>query len=149
MTADRSTPLAGSPRWAGRISGARWWTRPMSWFATIPSGGCEFHRLEKRIGRNKAYVAVARKLLVVVFHVLSKEEADRFAEPERVARSLFNHIYQRVGVSQPTRRCYSEGICPLPPGSLGIGDLIEEVPWGTTRSSCRPVRWWSEIGKLI
>jgi len=39
-------------------------------------------------------VAIARKLLVAVWHVLAKAEADRFAEPARVARKLLNYTYQ-------------------------------------------------------
>jgi hypothetical protein len=34
-------------------------------------------------------VAVARKLLVAVWHVLTHREADRFADPTQVACSLF------------------------------------------------------------
>jgi hypothetical protein len=37
----------------------------------------ELARLEPRLGRNKAMVAIARKLLVVVWHVLSRQEADK------------------------------------------------------------------------
>jgi len=44
-----------------------------------------FERLADRTGRNKAIVAIARKLLVVVWHVLAKQVADRQAVPERVA----------------------------------------------------------------
>ncbi len=48
----------------------------------------QFDRLANRIGRHKAIVAIARKLLVVIWHVLSKKEADRRADPDRVAFSL-------------------------------------------------------------
>jgi len=44
--------------------------------------------LEKRLGSNKAAVAIARKLLVVVWHVLTASAADRHANPERVAGKL-------------------------------------------------------------
>src|SRR5205823_3650869 len=44
-----------------------------------------FERLADRTGRNKAIVAIARKLLVVVWHVLAKQVADLQAVPERVA----------------------------------------------------------------
>lgn len=46
----------------------------------------QFERLEQRIGRRKAIVAIARKLLVVVWHVLYHRRADRQADPERVVR---------------------------------------------------------------
>jgi hypothetical protein len=44
-----------------------------------------FERLADRIGRHKAIVAIARKLLVVVWHVLAERVADREAVPEQVA----------------------------------------------------------------
>ena len=42
-----------------------------------------------RIGKRKASVAVARKLLVVIWHVLTGQVADRHAEVEAVARTRF------------------------------------------------------------
>jgi transposase len=58
---------------------------------THPHWQAELARLEPRLGRNKAIVAIARKLLVVVWHVLTHGEADRFADPELVARKLLAH----------------------------------------------------------
>jgi transposase len=46
----------------------------------------QFETLAERIGRQKAIVAIARKLLVVIWHVLSARVADRKAEPQQVAR---------------------------------------------------------------
>jgi transposase len=46
----------------------------------------QFDRLAQRIGRRKAIVAIARKLLVVVWHVLYHRRVDRQADPERVVR---------------------------------------------------------------
>jgi len=54
----------------------------------------ELARLEPRLGKNKAIVAIARKLLVTVWHVLTKGCADRFADPEQVARKLMKHALQ-------------------------------------------------------
>jgi len=48
-----------------------------------------FQRLAARIGKRKASVAVARKLLVVIWHVLTGQVADRHAEVEAVARTRF------------------------------------------------------------
>lgn len=61
---------------------------------THPHWRAELARLEPRLGKNKAIVAIARKLLVAVWHVLSKEEADRFADPQQVARMLIQHAYR-------------------------------------------------------
>jgi len=46
----------------------------------------QFERLAVRIGRKKAIVAIARKLLVVIWHVLTAKVADRRANAEQVAR---------------------------------------------------------------
>jgi len=46
----------------------------------------QFEHLAFRIGRQKAIVAIARKLLVVIWHVLSAKVADRHADPQQVAR---------------------------------------------------------------
>jgi len=98
-----------------------------------PKWRAEFRRLESRIGRNKAYVAIARKLLVVVFHVLSKKEVDRFARPERVARALFNHVYQRIGVSSLPDGVSAKEYVRYHLDQLGFRDLIQEVTWGTRK----------------
>jgi len=57
----------------------------------------EFERLEPRLGRSKAIVAIARKLLVVVWHVLTKREADRHADAAKVARGFLNIAYKDIG----------------------------------------------------
>ena len=53
----------------------------------------------------KAIVAIARKLLVVVWHVLTEQVADRQADSEAVARRLFRwgaryQVATRVGLSR-------------------------------------------------
>ena len=59
-----------------------------------PHWRAERARLELRLGTQKAIVAIARKLLVAAWHVLSHEQADRFAEPTQVACALFAHAYR-------------------------------------------------------
>ena len=53
----------------------------------------ELARLEPRLGM----VAIGRKLLVVVWHVLTKREADRHADPQQVAAHLLNRVFTDVG----------------------------------------------------
>jgi transposase len=53
-----------------------------------PYWKAQFERLSVRIGKKKAIVAIARKLLVVVWHVLSKQEADRHADQAMVTRTI-------------------------------------------------------------
>jgi len=57
----------------------------------------EFERLEPRKGRSKAVVAVARMMLVSVWHILSGEHADREIAPQQAASALFKYAYD-VGV---------------------------------------------------
>jgi transposase len=62
-------------------------THPPFWKA-------EFERLVPALGKGKAIVAIARKLLVVVWHVLTHQVADRHADRPMVTRKL-----QRWGAS--------------------------------------------------
>ena len=57
----------------------------------------ELARLEPRLGHNKTMVAIARKLLVVVWHVLTKREADKRADAAKVARNILNTVYTHIG----------------------------------------------------
>jgi len=51
-----------------------------------PTWRQQFERLQQRIGRRKAIVAIARKLLVVAWHLLYHRRVDRQADPQRVVR---------------------------------------------------------------
>ena len=69
-----------------------------------PYWKAQYARLEPRLGSNKAVVVVARKLLVVVWHVLHERTADRQAQAERVATKLMEwsrdlNTQQRGGLS--------------------------------------------------
>jgi transposase len=48
----------------------------------------QFERLARRIGKQKTIVAIARKLLVIIWHVMTAAEADRRANADRVAAKL-------------------------------------------------------------
>jgi transposase len=61
-----------------------------------PRWKAELVRLEPRLGRNKTIVAIARKLLVVIWHVLTKHQIDRTTNPTRIARKFLEFAY-RVG----------------------------------------------------
>jgi hypothetical protein len=52
---------------------------------THPYWKAQYARLERRIGSNKAAVAIARKLLVAVWYILTERTADRHADPDKVA----------------------------------------------------------------
>ena len=89
----------------------------------------EFERLEPHLGRSKAVVAIARKLLVAVWHVLSKKTADRFADSGSVARSFFAHAY-RIGVRNLPEGQSALAFTREQLDRLGIGKDLQEVPWG-------------------
>lgn len=55
---------------------------------TILSAIGDIHRLAQRIGKLKAIVAVARRILVAIWHVLTKQEADHNADPQTVHRAF-------------------------------------------------------------
>jgi transposase len=64
----------------------------------------ELQRLERRIGTGKAIVAIARKLLVAMWHVLTKQIADRRADADQVAFKLMTWAWkltpgQRLGMT--------------------------------------------------
>lgn len=96
----------------------------------------ELARMEPRLGRSKAIVAIARKLLIVVWHVLKKEIVDRHADARDVACSLFAHAYRvkvcnlgGLSAKQWTRRELDR---------LGIGRELDIIPWGTKKVKLPP-----------
>lgn len=53
-----------------------------------------YNRLAPRIGSNKAVVAVARKMLVVIWHLLTKKVVDDFANPDLIAAKFMKLAWQ-------------------------------------------------------
>jgi transposase len=83
---------SGDKRRAGRITKhgrkeLRWVLVEAAWRAadSHPYWKAQYSRLERRLGSNKAAVAIARKLLVAVWYILSQRAADRHADPDKVA----------------------------------------------------------------
>jgi transposase len=95
-----------------------------------PHWKAEFERLEPHLGRSKAIVAIARKLLVAVWHVLSQKDADRFADPAGVARSFFALAYQ-VGVKNLPEGQSALAFTREQLDRLGIGQDLQEISWGS------------------
>lgn len=48
----------------------------------------QYHKLSHRMSGNKAIVAIARRLLVAVWHVLTERATDRRADPDMIASKL-------------------------------------------------------------
>lgn len=108
---------SGQSRWTGGItkSGRRDLRRVMVDAARHASHvhghwKVQFDRLAPRIGRPKAIVAIARKLLVAVWHILTRQEADRFAADQQVACSFFALAYKMGCVT--CRRARRPGSSP-------------------------------------
>jgi transposase len=99
---------------------------------THPHWKAELARLQPRLGRNKAIVAIARKLLVTVWHVLTKDATDRFAEPVGVARKLLNHAYLLGKKNRPVGQSGAQ-YAREELDKLGIGAELTSIPWGPSR----------------
>ena len=89
-----------------------------------------FERLAARIGRHKAIVAMARKMLVVIWHVLAKRRVDRRADPERVVRYFLAwgrqaKAFARLGLKASEFARQQLDI-------LGIGQELSLVTFGAT-----------------
>jgi len=56
-----------------------------------------YQRLEPRLGRNKAIVALARQMLVAVWHILTKRQPDRYADWAKVATNFMTIAYDDFG----------------------------------------------------
>jgi transposase len=96
-----------------------------------PHWKAELARLQPRLGYNRAIVAIARKLLVTVWHVLARKVADRFAEAEKVSKKMLHFAYEvgkanRAGKSaaQFTRERMD---------TLELGSELTSIPWGSKK----------------
>jgi hypothetical protein len=102
-------------------------------------------RLEPRMGRSKAVVAIARKLLVAVWHVLTKEQADRFSEPKDVARAFIAHAY-RVGAKNRPAGQSAPSFVREQLDRLKIGQDLKTVAWGSEHRILPPSELLPEKG---
>jgi transposase len=95
-----------------------------------------FERLANRIGRQKAIVAIARKLLVVVWHVLTEHQIDRHGEIEQVARKFMNWgTQQRTATRQGLSRA---AFVRQQLDQLGLGTRLEAFAYNGQRYALPP-----------
>lgn len=99
---------------------------------THPHWKAELARLEPRLGCNKAIVAIARKLLVTVWHVLTKNVADKHADPVRVARKYMQYTYYLGKANRQTGQKSAEYVREQL-DRLGIDTDLKEIPWGVKK----------------
>ena len=102
-----------------------------------PHWKAEYERREPHLGRSKTIVAIARKLLVAVWHVLNKQVADRFADPQNVAHSFLNHAY-RVRIKNLPKRQSALAFTREQLDRLGIGRDLGEISYGTRHFKLPP-----------
>jgi transposase len=91
----------------------------------------ELARLEPRLGRNKAVVAIARKLLIAVWYVL-QGTTDKYAEPEAVAQKMLKFAYQVGKANRPNRQTAAQ-FARVRLDALGLGQELTSIPWGSKK----------------
>ena len=88
-----------------------------------------YQTLAQRIGKQKAITAIARKMIVLIWYTLFKQEADQFANVDRVTRSLMTwaitvRSWSNLGIKRPefVRRELDR---------LGIGQHLNQFKYGS------------------
>jgi len=94
-----------------------------------PHWKTELARLEPRLGRNKAVVAIARKLLIAVWYVL-QGQTDKYAEPEAIAQKMLKFAYL-VGKENRPKRQTAAQFARVRLDALGLGHELTSIPWGS------------------
>jgi len=97
-----------------------------------PHWKAELKRLEPRLGRNKAIVAIARKLLVTVWYVLAHQTTDRFAQPEIVARKWLEFAHQIGKRNRPVGQSAAQFV-RLQLDRCHLGADLQEISQGTRK----------------
>jgi transposase len=96
-----------------------------------PHWKAELARLEPRLGRNKAVVAIARKLLIAVWYVL-QGQVDKYAEDEVVAKKMLRFAYQVGKENRPNGQTAAH-FARTRMDALGLGRELTSIPWGSKK----------------
>ena len=99
---------------------------------THPHWKAELARLEPRLGRNKAIVAIARKLLVTVWYILAQHKTDHFAEPEAIAQKFLKFAYQLGKANRPAGQSAAQFVRQHL-DALHLGSELTSIPWGAKK----------------
>jgi transposase len=97
-----------------------------------PHWKAELARLQPRLGYNKSIVAIARKLLVTVWHVLARKVADRFAEPKKVSKKMLRFAYKVGKGNRPGRQTAAQ-FARERLDTLGMGQDLTSISWGSKK----------------
>ena len=106
---------------------------------THPHWHAEYLKMVKRMSTQKAKVAIARKLLVAVWHVLNGEEADRFGSEQQLASSFFALAY-KVGVRNLPEGVSARQFTRDQLDRLGAGEEMTHFYHGKKRYTLPPSR---------
>jgi transposase len=79
-----------------------------------------------RLGKRKAKVAIARRLLVTIWYLLSRVETDRGANPAQVAQTLMNFAYDAGPEKLPEGQSVREFV-RTQLDELGIGAELKQI----------------------
>jgi hypothetical protein len=97
-----------------------------------PHWKAELARLQPRLGRNKAIVAIARKLLVAVWYILAQHKTDRFAQPEAIAQKFLKFAYQLGKENRPKGQSAAQFVRHHL-DVLHLDSDLTNITWGTKK----------------
>jgi transposase len=101
-----------------------------------PHWKAELARLEPRLGRNKAIVAIARKLLIAVWFVW-QGKTDKYTEPESVAQKMLKFAYAVGKANRPKGQTAAQ-FARVRLDALGLGRELTSIPWGSKKPIALP-----------
>jgi len=99
---------------------------------THPHWKAELARLQPRLGRNKAIVAIARKLLIAVWYILAQHKTDRFAEPGAIAQKYLKFAYQLGKANRPAGQSAAQFVRQRL-DALQLGHELTSIAWGAKK----------------
>lgn len=102
-----------------------------------PHWKAELARLQPRLGRNKAIVAIARKLLVAVWYILAQHKTDRFAQPEAIAQKFLKFAYQLGKANRPAGQSAAQFVRKRL-DALQLGHELTSIAWGSKKPISLP-----------
>jgi transposase len=97
-----------------------------------PHWKAELARLQPRLGRNKAIVAIARKLLVAVWYILAQHKTDRFAQPEAIAQKFLKFAYHLGKENRPKGQSAAQFVRQRLE-ALQLGSELTTIAWGSKK----------------
>jgi transposase len=97
-----------------------------------PHWKAELARLQPRLGRNKAIVAIARKLLVAVWYILAQHKTDRFAQEEAIAQKFLKFAYHLGKENRPKGQSAAQFVRQRL-DALQLGQELTQIAWGAKK----------------